>query len=497
MNLLNFLEDLSQRQISLRTVEDRLRCKAPEGVLTEKDRARLKQHKQEIMTLLNEKNAVSMKYPLSLGQSALWLIYKLSPNSPAYNIGIAFRIRSHVDIDALRHSFQTLMYRHPCLRTKFSETDNRLFQNVQLNHDVSFQHTDGSSWDENRLNKELHQAYRYPFDLENGPIMRIHLFTCSDRNHVLLWSMHHIISDGRSIWVMLSELEKLYPAAKADNSVAFPPIEASYSDFIQAQAEMMRSPESERLWDYWEKRLSGKLPVLNLPTDRIRPTLQTYNGASSGFTIDSVLTKSLKDLSRNKKVTLYMTTLAAFYALLCRYTGQEDILIGSPAEGRLKREWRNTVGYFANMVVFRADLSADPTFSSFLEQVRSIVSDAVEHQAYPFPMLVKKLQPDRDPGLIPLIQVTFLLNKPQESEKIFSLWDEDELSPMEWGGLRIEPFDLAEQEGQFDISLELIETGNSIAGTFKYNIDLYDHATITRMIEHFQLLLAGIIEIHA
>jgi len=257
---------------------------------------------------------------------------------------------------------------------------------------------------------------------------------------------------------------------------------------------MLAGSAGERLWAYWREQLAGELPVINLPTVSPRSPVQTYQGASHSFSLTEELTQQLKGLAQVEKATLYMTLLAAFQVLLYRYTGQEDILVGCPTFGRTQREFTEIVGYFVNPVVLRANLAGNPTFQAFLSQVRQTVLGAIAHQDYPFPLLVERLQPNRDPTRSPIFQVLFALQKPQQFEEVVELFAPSETaSQVNWGELKLEPFEIPQQEGQFDLTLEMIEAGKSLFGVFKYNTDLFEADTITRMSGHFQTLLEAIV----
>ena len=248
------------------------------------------------------------------------------------------------------------------------------------------------------------------------------------------------------------------------------------------------------MWSYWQHQLAGDLPALNLPTDRQRSPIQTYNGASHKFKLSSQLTEQLKKLAQSSGVTFYMMLLAAFEVLLYRYTGQEDILVGSPTSGRSQREFALILGYFVNPVVIRANLSKNPSFKEFLTQVRQTVLESLTHQDYPFALLVEKLQTHRDPSRSPIFQASFALQQLQKSQDILLLLENETEKDIDWGGMKLRLFDIPQQEGQFDLDLEMVEGSSSVFGTFKYNTDLFEGSTIERMAGHFQNLLSAIVE---
>ncbi len=344
---------------------------------------------------------------------------------------------------------------------------------------------------EKRLVEEAHR----PFDLEQGPLLRITLFRRSAQEHILLIVVHHIVVNFWSLGVFLRELSVLYESEKGGSQATLTPPTLQYADYVRWQAELLRSPEGERLWAYWQKQLAGDLPMLNLPADRPRPSVQTYRGASQSFKLSPEIARDLRALAQAHNATLYTVLLAAFQVLLCRYSDEEDILVGSPTAGRARAEFRNIVGYFVNPVVLRADLSADPTFDSFLDNVRQTVLSALSNQDYPFNLLVERLQPDRDPSRPPLFQVMFVFQKApsldEEGLASFALGEGG--AKVQLGGLSLESIPLRQQIAQFDLTLAMAEAEGGLAGSFEYNTDLFDAATISRIIEHFGRLLTAVV----
>ncbi|MCP4702330.1 MAG: amino acid adenylation domain-containing protein [Gammaproteobacteria bacterium] len=430
-------------------------------------------------------------YPLSYGQRALWFLYQTAPASAAYNIAFATRIRSRTDVSALQHAFQTLVTRHPMLRAVFTVQDGKPVQEIADYQEVRFENIEASGWDWETLTRKVSEAYRRPFDLEQGSALRVELFTRTDSDHILLLTMHHIIGDFQSLLVLMDELRVIYQ----DRQVSLPPLDASYAEYVQGQTDMLASPEGKLLRTYWLEQLAGELPALNLPADRPRPPLQTYEGASYGFELSEKLTRQLHELTRAQGTTIFMTLLAAFQVLLYRYTGQEDIPTGSAVAGRDRSEYMGVTGYFVNPIVLRGKLSANLPFKDFLSQTRYTVLEALTHQEYPFPLLVEQLQPVRDPSRSPLFQVVFMYQKPQRAEEMLELLTagSSKDKPVNWGGLQLQPFEMPQQEGQFDLNLETAEKGKLLLGAFKYNTDLFDKTTIARMAEHFRTLLESIV----
>ncbi len=446
--------------------------------------------------LLRKEASESQSFqPLSYNQQGIWFLYQLAPESMVYNVNFAARIRSNVDIPALRRAFQVLVDRHPALRTTFSVLSGKPAQQVHQELGVHFVETDASGLNSEVLKSRLlEEAYR-PFDLERGPVLRVNLFTCSPQEHVLLLVVHHIAIDFWSLAVLLTELGVLYPAEKAGVQALLPALDSQYTDYVRWQAEMLAGPEGERLWAYWQKQLSGQLPLLELPTDRPRPSVPTYRGASYDFHLNDELSRRLKALAKAQGATLYMVLLAAFHVILHYHTGQEDLLVGSPVLGRSRVEFEGIVGLFTNPVILRANCSGNPTFEAFLGQVRQTVLAALEHQDYPTLLLVERLRPARDLSRPPLCQVMFVLDKPhqlaEQGAPAFVLGDSGlRINP---GGLELEALPLEHRAATLDLVMLTIETAHSLSVSIRYNSELFDAATITRIAKHFETLLRHVV----
>ncbi|HSK63125.1 MAG TPA: condensation domain-containing protein, partial [Pyrinomonadaceae bacterium] len=337
------------------------------------------------------------EHPLSHGQQALWAIQNVSPESTAYNVLVAARIRGEVDTRALQRTFSVLLQRHSMLRARFPSRDGVPVCVIQEDAERSFHFEDATDCTEDALRDRLRSEAWTSFDLERGPLLRANLFKRSAHEYVIMLSAHHIIVDYWSLAILLRELAALYEA-EVEGRPAHCPTRPSYSAYVRRQSEMLAGPEGERLRKYWVQQLAGELPVLDLPADHARPPVQGYRGASVSARLDRQLTQRLKKLALSHEATLFMTLLAAFYVLLYRYTDQEEILVGSPAAGRGLAEFAGTIGYFVNPLVLRARLSGDRSFSDLLADTRQTTLAAFEHQDYPFDLLVRQLQPERDPA---------------------------------------------------------------------------------------------------
>lgn len=494
MNLDAFLDDLFVRGVALWADGDQLGLRGAKGTLTPAIVTQIKEHKTDILRLLSQP---VQRYPLSHGQEALWFTAQQAAHSPLYNVSIALRIHSPVDVGALQQTFQTFIVRHPLLRTTFTMPNGKPQQVVHRFQRLAFAQIDAQGWSDAQRDEQVLATHETPFDLEEGPLMRVHLFTRASDDHILLCTMHHIITDGWSMWMLLDEFKHLYTAAQAGSLTAaalaqLPTATRSYADYVTWQQEMVKS-EGERLWTYWQKQLAGELPILNLPTDRPRPRVQSYRGASHHFALPAGLAQRIKQLAQREGVTLYTLLMAAFQVFLYRYSGQDDILVGSPTAGRSKPEFAPIVGYFTSPVVVRGNLRGNPSFHDFLGQMRTTVLEALAHQDFPFGLLVERLHLDRDASRPPLYQATFALQKPQQTTHLLNAAGNG-VSKMNWGGLLLSPYELGQYQGRVDLMLEMIEAPEALTATFRYSADLFDGTTIEQMAGRFITLLTGIVD---
>ena len=434
-------------------------------------------------------------YPLSDNQQGIWFLCQFAPESSIYNVSFAARIRSEVDIPAFRRAFQALVDRHPSLRTTIAVHSGKPVQQIHEHQTVHFEEIDASTWRGDELQTRLVEETQRRFDLERGPVMRVSLFTRSAQEHILLLVIHHIVVDFWSLAVILNELGVLYPAEKDGRPAALPSLDLQYTDFVRWQTAMLASPAGERLWDYWKKQLAGPLPVLNLPTDRPRPPIQMFRGAQHDFTLNDELARRLRALAKVEGATLYMVLLAAFELMLYYHSGQEDILVASPMVGRSRAEFEGLVGFFANPVVLRANLSGNPTFRALLGQVRQTVLAALEHQDYPTLRLVQRLRPPRDLSRSPLCQTMFVLDKPHRvAEQAGPAFARGETGlRMDLGGFVMESIPLERRAATLDLVMLIIETTGSLSASIRFNTDLFDAATIARMAGHFHALLESVL----
>ncbi|MCB0167536.1 MAG: amino acid adenylation domain-containing protein, partial [Anaerolineae bacterium] len=443
----------------------------------------------------SELTLTSHSYPLSPGQQALWFEHQLAPTSGVYNVSLALSLQVELDISTWQAAFQQLVNRHAALRTTFTEYDGQLQQQIQPDQPVVIEPVVAPDWSWEQLKAHMIAAHNQPFDLQQGPLLRLRLYTHTPTDHVLLFTTHHIIFDAWSAWLLQDELRTLYPAIQSGTPAILPPLRTTYLDYVEWHAKLLQA-EGDRLWHYWQQKLVGELPVLNLPLDRPRPPIWSYHGASQTIDISAELTERLRRLARSQQTTLYTLLLAAFHLLLYRYTGQEDILISTPTAGRNRPEFARLVGYLVSPVVMRANLSGKPSFRSFLRQMRQTVIEALDHQAYPFNLLVERLLPTRDLSRPPLCQANFNLRRTIQADSVTdsTMRTVNGVNQLEWNGVAISALEIEQNEGVYELSLELFESSTQLGGTLKYNPDLFEPSTIARMSSHFQTLLAAIVE---
>jgi amino acid adenylation domain-containing protein/non-ribosomal peptide synthase protein (TIGR01720 family) len=427
------------------------------------------------------------EYPLSYGQRALWFVHQLDRSSAAYNVHIAFRIHSPLDVDALRSAFQTIVNRHAPLRSTFAERGGVPFQRVADRMEVAFSVHDARALEASTLRRRLLEELLRPFDLERGPVFRVALFRTQNA-HDLIVTAHHVVLDMWSTIIILEELAAHYSGGTTLGTLAI-----EYGDYVRWQNEMLHGHDGERLFRYWREVLGGDLPVLHLPLDRPRPPVQTFRGRSRRFLIDTRIHTSLRLLAREERSSPFAVLVAAFQAFLHRLTGQHEVLVGAPTAARSQPEWDALVGHFVNPVVMRANLGDDPIFRELCRRTSTGVVGAIEHGDFPFSLLVERLQVVRDPARSPLFQAMISFERPHRadgrSSPAFVFGDEPIRRAL--GPLEIEPIPLLSDSAQFDLTLAFRESQANLFATLEYNTDLFNDSTIDRWIGYFLVLLEG------
>ncbi|NPD30072.1 condensation domain-containing protein, partial [Corallococcus exiguus] len=415
--------------------------------------------------------------PLSFAQQRLWLIDQLEPGSLAYNIPTALRMQGTVDVAALEQAFRALIERHEPLRTTFAPRQPEPVQVIHTTVDFSLPVVDLSALGEAALEESRRlasaEAVR-PFDLTRGPLLRAQLLRLAPTEHVLLLTMHHIVSDGWSMGVLVRELVAFYEAFREGRSPSVAPLPVQYADYAVWQRSWLQGEVLDAQLGYWKQQLSGAPALLELPTDKPRPAVQSQRGAS--LPVHLPLSQALTDFCQREGVTPFMALLAAFQVLLSRYSGQEDVSVGTPIAGRTRGETEGLIGLFINTLVLRSHVAPDASFRQLLAQVRDTTLAAYEHQHLPFEKLVEELQPQRSLSHSPLFQVMLVLQNAPVSELSLS-------------GLSFQPLERDFEATKSDLTLSLSQSPHGLTGTLGYRTDLFEPSTVTRMVEHLRVLL--------
>ena len=424
------------------------------------------------------------RLPLSYGQQRLWFLDQLEPGSPFYNVPVRWRMRGVLDTTALRLALNEIVARHEILRTTYVMQEGEVMQVIAPAESVSVAEIDLTGTPETEREQQIRvvvaEESLLPFDLQLGPIFRAKLVTLSAEDHVLALSTHHIATDGWSVGVLRQELFTLYEAFVAGIPSPLAALPLQYADYAIWQRSHLEGAALDRQLNYWKQHLQDAPPSIDLPTDRPRPAVQTYRGASRSVVLPLELLVGLKGVNRKEGTTLFMTALAAFNVLLSRYSGQEDIVVGSAIAGRTRSETEKLIGLFVNTLALRTDLSGDPTFRELQRRVRETTINAYAHQDVPFERVVEEINPVRDSSRSPLYQVMLLLqNTPSQKTSV--------------SGLEIGPLGSATQTSQMDLTLNLSEHAQGITATLTYNTDLFDGSTIDRMLEHYERLLTAVV----
>jgi NRPS condensation-like uncharacterized protein/acyl carrier protein len=419
--------------------------------------------------------------PLSFAQERLWFIHQLEPESATYNLRLAVRLQGTLDTSALRQSLGEVVRRHEALRTRFVSRAGRPAQVIDEPREIEL-----SVWDVSGLGDKEQLAEdvvaleaQRPFDLERGPVWRVALSRLSAEDHVLLLCIHHVASDGWSMGLMVKEFAVIYDLYREGRISTLPELPAQYADFAVWQREWLQEKGLEEQMEYWRQQLAGA-SVLELLIDRTRPAAPSHRGAIVPLRFSAELSRELKALSRREGVTLFMTLLAAFQALLRRYTGVTDIVIGTPIANRNRVEIEKLIGFFVNMLPIRTRLSEVSTFIEVLRHVRDVTLGAFAHQDLPFEKIVEEMRWERRLEQTPIFRIAFVLqNTPQAA--------------IELPDLSLMPFGVNIESSIFDLALYLWEAEEEIAGYFAYHTELYDEAAIASLASHFRILLEGIV----
>ncbi|HYO95608.1 MAG TPA: condensation domain-containing protein, partial [Polyangiaceae bacterium] len=421
---------------------------------------------------------------LSYAQQRLWFLDQLEPGSPFYNVPGSVRLIGHLNVAALEQTLSEITRRHEALRTSFMTVDGQPVQMIAAPRRWSLPVVDLSKLSvierEAEVQRLAAQEAQEPFDLTQSPLLRAKLLHLDEEDHVVLFTMHHIVSDGWSIGILVREVAALYPAFAAGLPSPLEELPIQYADFASWQRRWLQGEVLEAQLNYWKEQLANAPAMLELPTDFVRPAVQGFRGARETMLLSKELSTELKTFSQHEGVTLFMTLLAVFQALLSRYSGQEDILVGSPIANRNHAETEPLIGFFVNTLVLRTDFGGAPNGRELLAGVREMTLAAYAHQDVPFERLVDELQPERSLSHTPLFQVMFALqNAP--------------IDMLELPGLKLSPVTTESGTANFDLTLTMVDDAGRLAGSLEYSTDLFERATISRMLTHFETLLEGVL----
>ncbi|MEG5000413.1 amino acid adenylation domain-containing protein [Microcoleus sp. B4-D4] len=515
VELIEFLSYLRSLDINIFIEGYILRCNAPEGIITPELRAEISQKKAEIILFLQAANRTSSftptpivpmgrdgNLPLSFAQQRLWFLDQLVPNNPFYNVPAALRLTGSLNFSALQQTFNEIVRRHEALRTTLAVVSGQPVQRIAAAFHLPINVVDLRNLPkesrQTEANRLTAQEAQRSFNLSKDLLLRVTLLQLDDAEYLLMLNMHHIVSDGWSIGVLIQELGALYTAFASEKPSPLPDLSIQYADFAKWQREWLQGEVLETQLAYWRQQLNG-ISMLNLPADRPRPAIQSYRGKRQFLQLPKQLSEALETLSQREGVTLFMTMLAAFKTLLYHYAQQEDIVVGSPIANRNRSEIEALIGFFVNSLVLRTDLSGNPTFRELLNRVKEVALGAYAHQDLPFEKLVEELHPDRALNQNPLFQVAFALQNAPGNQ-------------LELPELTLSPQQLDVGTARFDLEFHLwerspnssgsnqspsnklwVDSSEGISGMVIYSADLFDEATIARLIGHFQTLLESIV----
>jgi amino acid adenylation domain-containing protein len=421
--------------------------------------------------------------PLSFAQQRLWFLDQLQPGRPLYNVPCRAWLHGLVDVAALRRALNEVVARHESLRTTFPASNGQPMQSIAPRVACDLPLIDLTSVPAQRREAEVRrlatEQAREPFDLAHGPLLRARLLRLAEDEHALILMLHHIVADGWSVGVLFRELGTLYEAFSQGRESPLPELAIQYADYAFTQSEWLQGAVLERELAYWKGQFRTLPAPLQLPADRPRPAVPSHAGARVHFKLPPALRDRLEELSRSQGATLFMTLLAAFKVLLAQYTGQEDIVAGTPIAGRTRAETEGLIGCFVNTLALRTDLSGDPTFRELVARVREVALGAYAHQELPFERLVEELQPERDTSQAPLFNVMFVLQNVPRSERRLR-------------GLTMRHIELDKGTAKFDLSLGLAEKAGGLRGVLSYSTDLFDQETIERLSEQYRQVLVAV-----
>ncbi|XWX22898.1 amino acid adenylation domain-containing protein [Melittangium boletus] len=483
-----YVSELESRGIELWVEAERLRYRAAKEQVTPAFLAELKARKDELLPFLRVRAELPRSHPVSHGQQSLWMLYQLAPRSAAYNIVYAARLFPSLDVEALRRAAALLVERHAILRTTYSFSEGKLAQQVHPRGELRLEVVDTSGQDARAVQALIDQESDRPFDLREGPVLRLTLLTRQDAGATgptLLLTVHHIAADFWSLELLVKDLSALYESARAGTAPTLAPVRVRFPDYVRWESERLSGARGEALRTYWTQQLRGATTVLELPTDRPRPPLQRFDGARYSLTLDASLTQRLREQAKALAATPYVLLLSAFQVLLSRYSGQDEVIIGTPTAGRDMADSEGVVGNFINPVAIRGDVSGDPSFRQLVGRTRGTFLRALEHADYPLSLLVKELALPRDASRSALYQVMYTWHQQHQR---------DGQGALSGQGLVAEVLDGTMQRGASqELLLAVHDAPERLVCNWTYSVDLFERETVERMGAHLQGLLERIV----
>jgi len=434
-------------------------------------------------------------YSLAYGQRALWFLQRLLPDSSAYNVAFSARIEPAIELEPFRRALEKLVSRHPALRTVFPENDDgQALQRVRPSAATPLRVLELSDASDDELYDAVVADYQTPFDLDTG-LVAVTLYRRRGYD-VLLVNVHHLVFDAWSLQIFFEDLRAFYEAELTQQPPALSRLTAQYKDFVAEQSGMLESERGEALWDYWRKTLDGIPTTLDLSTANPRSGALTMGGATLPFVLTAEHSAALHALARQQRTTLYTVMLAAMQAMLHQFSGQSEIVVGTPVSMRSREDFQNVIGYFINMVPIRGSITADEPFLELLARTRQNVLGALEHQEFPFPLLVDRLRIQRDPRWNPIFQTMLNVNLSPRGTELSRLFAPDATAAesVRFGESKMTPFPIPQQEGQFEIVIEMTDSDGVLHGNFKYQIDRFSDEAARELRDTFAAMLVAIAE---
>jgi len=493
--------ELVQRGVHFSIKGEHLAFAAPKGSLTPDLINQMKRNKQGLLECVRAMSSDSMattaspdsndSYPASYGQEALWLIHQSNPHSAAYNTAASLRIHSPVNVDAMRKALTLLLMRHESLRTTFEQKGATLYANIASPPKPDFLVIDAGQWDEQQIADQAKLEYETPFDLKSGPLFRTRLFSIAPDHHIILLTLHHIIFDASSLWILQSELQRLYQAEVEESAGILPALPATYRDFATWQRNFPDSAEGNQQWNYWQSQLKGDPCPGELPWSKKRTRTIHRSCATITRSVGDSTAKGLRNVARSLGTTPFSVAMATFQILVKRCSGQDDFVLGTTSSGRSQPRFAGEIGYFVNILPIRSTITDSMSFAELVNQTKKTMLEATQAGDFPFSLLIKRLNPLRDANAAPLCRMVFGWQKSHAFSEVAHLLDADG-ETVDWGGMRAQSYPLTQQEGQFDLTLEVHEGAKSLGCVLKYDRNLMTDDAASRVLEQYIQLLDGI-----